>query len=102
MKLRSRFGACVLALSLTVGLGAPGCQQVGAFLLKLFFQVARDVAASYIGKFLEEKLDAWVFNKSSSENQGGDVIATSSDGLKGKYNGVMEITVNREGGNKST
>jgi hypothetical protein len=101
-RFRSRFAPCLVALALMSGLGAPGCQQVGTFLLKLFFQVARDVASSYLGKFLEEKLDAWFFNKNSSENQGGDVTVTSSDGLKGKYNGTMEITVSREGGNKST
>jgi hypothetical protein len=99
---RSRLAICVCSLSLTVGFTAPGCQQLATFLLKLLIQVGRDIAATYVGKFVEDKLDSWFFNKNSSENQGGDVNATSADKLRGKYNGVMEITVTADNGKKTT
>lgn len=102
-RFRSKLGVCILAFSLTAGVvSTPGCQQVASFLLKLLIQVGRDVAASFIGKFVEQKLDSWVFNKNSSENQGGDVVPTSGNSLTGKYNGTMEITVTDSTGKKST
>ncbi len=101
-RFQSKCGVGVLAISLTVGLGAPGCHQIGAFLLKLIFEIAGEVAASKIGPWLEKKLDAWVFDKASPENQGGDVVADSSNGLSGRYNGQMEITVKKEDGNNSS
>ncbi len=102
-RFRSRFAVCVVSVGLATGLASPGCQQLANFLLKLLIQVGREVAASKIGQFVEEKLDSWFFNKDSSENQGGgDVVATSSDGLVGKYNGQMEITVTKDDGKKAT
>ncbi|WP_029630105.1 hypothetical protein [Zavarzinella formosa] len=91
---------CLLSVALLTS--APGCQGIANFLLKLLVQVGQEVARSYIGKVIEDKLDSWFFNKGSSENNGGDVIATSGDGLKGKYNGMMEITIARDGANKPT
>jgi hypothetical protein len=99
--LRSKLSVCLLAFSLAV-ISTPGCGGIASFLLKLLFQVGAQAAASSVGKFIEEKLDSWIFNKNANENHGGDVIVTSSDGLSGKYNGKMEITVTGEGAKKST
>lgn len=98
--LRSKVSVCLLSCSFAIALGTPGCGGLANFFLKLLIQVGQNVAASYVGKFVEEKLDSWVFNKNSTENNGGDVAA-NSDGLSGTYNGSMEITVTGAGGKNS-